>query len=379
MLLVYYQSAFQCSVHSAEESLSVTPGQLNKMNLTKGKRYHKAARENNLQVLQEANRWEVNTVDENGLIPLHWAAHEGHREAVRILLKRKSKINKMDNFGNSALHLAAARGHLECVELLLSKGANIYGLDGGQRTACDLARIGAWDEVVDFLVLRVTMLEETRPKLVLKLKVMAKQHFLKIKDKPVNGAIKVDPQINLLEENESTAVSHVSPDEFISTTNTPEDVPTEEDLYQQNFNLLGLMQHKTSGTTSSTSKSAARFHLVFSELVKEQSINQTIVNSIESRPQRKSIKPVHSTLDDKDSDEETDTPTVSTQSALRSFLKIYDLQRFHQQLLDKGIDLDGLILMTEHDLKALGLPLGPHRKLCVALEEYKIARKWYQA
>ncbi|KXJ81893.1 hypothetical protein RP20_CCG017109 [Aedes albopictus] len=350
------------------------------MHLINGKRYHKAAREDNLQVLQEANRWEINTSDENGLTPLHWAAHEGHREAVRILLKRKSNVNKMDNFGNSALHLAAAREHLECVELLVSKGANLYGFDGGQRTACDLARIGEWDEVVDLLVQRRKMLEEKRPKLVLKLKVMANQQFLKIKDKSSDDHNKVD-----LLKNDSTEAKEVyeldqsAADEFKSITNTPEDVPTEEELYQQNSNLLGLMQHKTGGLTSSTSKSTARFHLVFSELVKEQSINQAIVNSIESRPQRKSIKPAHPTVDDRDSAEEEDTPAVSTQSSLRSFLKIYDLQRFHQQLLNKGIDLDGLILMTEHDIKALGLPLGPNRKLCVALEEYKSARKWDQA
>ncbi|XP_065072683.1 ankyrin repeat and SAM domain-containing protein 4B-like [Ochlerotatus camptorhynchus] len=346
------------------------------MHLINGKRYLKAAREGNVKVLMEANRWEVNMADENGMSPLLWAAHEGHTEAVRILLKRKSKISKVDNFGNSALHLAAARGHLECVQLVISKGANLYGLDGGQRTASDLARIGEWDDVVELLELRMKVIEERNPKLVLKLQALASKQFLEIKEKKSetgnNIVLKSDERFQDEEK--------IHQDEFRSVTNSPEDNPTEEELYQHNSSILGLLQHKTGGITSSTSKSAARSYLVFSELVKEQSINQTIVNRLEARPQRKSIKQVHPTADDGDTDDSEEDPTAdSSESSLLSFLKIYDLQRYHQQLVDKEIDLNGLKLMTEHDIKALGLPLGPHRKLCVALEEYKSAQKWDQA
>lgn len=37
------------------------------------------------------------------------------------------------------------------------------------------------------------------------------------------------------------------------------------------------------------------------------------------------------------------------------------------------IDLDTLILLTEADLKSLGLPLGPFRKLTCAIQERKNA------
>lgn len=43
--------------------------------------------------------------------------------------------------------------------------------------------------------------------------------------------------------------------------------------------------------------------------------------------------------------------------------------RFQKQ----QIDLDTLLLLTEADLKSLGLPLGPFRKLSFAIQERKNA------
>ncbi|KAL1373584.1 hypothetical protein pipiens_005137 [Culex pipiens pipiens] len=319
--------------------------------ITKAKRYHKAAREGTVRILKEANRWEVNAQDESGLTPLLCAAGEGHVEAVRVLLKRKAKMCAVDGFGNSALHLAAARGHLECVKVLVAKGANLYGLDGGQRTACELARIGEWDEVVEFLERMVKILEGRNPKRVLKLKKLAGERYEKMKDVVQEGNIGFRRQ----ESNDGEEGS------------SDEKCPDETDVQRDNSNLLGLLVHKSNGLSASTSKSTARSYLVFSELIKEQSINQTIVNSLETRPQ-----PVHSP-------KPTPLPEEDpVESALRAFLELYDLQRIHRQLQDKGLrDLSQLMTMTEQDIKAaLALPLGPHRKLCVALEEYKSTQKW---
>lgn len=43
--------------------------------------------------------------------------------------------------------------------------------------------------------------------------------------------------------------------------------------------------------------------------------------------------------------------------------------RFQKQ----QIDLDTLMLLTESDLKSLNLPLGPFRKLAIAIQERKNA------
>ena len=45
------------------------------------------------------------------------------------------------------------------------------------------------------------------------------------------------------------------------------------------------------------------------------------------------------------------------------------VSRFQKQ----QIDLDTLLLLTEADLKSLGLPLGPFRKLSFAIQERKNA------
>lgn len=334
--------------------------------ITKAKRYHKAAREGNCKILREANRWEVNDVDGSGLSPLLWAAGEGHVEAVRVLLNRKAKVCAVDGFGNSALHLAAGRGHLECVKVLVTKGANLYALDGGQRTACDLAKIGDWDEVVEFLERVVKILESRNPKRVQKLKKLAQERYDKIKDVvQEDGTVLKRQESNEFGEREGVGRTEdllLSGEEDSSDAKSPD----EPDVQQEQPNLVGLLVHKSSGLTASTSKSTARSYLVFSELIKEQSINQTIVNSLETRPQRAELPP--SPLPEEEN---------SVESTLRAFLELYDLQRIHRQLQDKGLDLNRLMTMTEHDIKALlGLPLGPHRKLCVALEEYKSTQKW---
>lgn len=334
--------------------------------ITKAKRYHKASREGNVRILKEANRWEVNALDESGLSPLLWAAGEGHVEAVRVLLKRKAKVCAVDGFGNSALHLAAARGHLECVKVLVAKGANLYGLDGGQRTACELARIGEWDEVVEFLERMVKILESRNPKRVLKLKKLASERYDRMKNVVQEGNVGYIRQ----ESNEFGEREGVKRTEDLSNDGekgfSEEKYPDETDVHRENTNLLGLLVQKSSGLSASTSKSTTRSYLVFSELIKEQSINQTIVNSLETREQR-----VNTPL--------TPPPAEDpVEQSLRTFLELYDLQRIHRHLLDKGLrDLSQLMTMTEHDIKTtLVLPLGPHRKLCVALEEYKSTQKW---
>lgn len=37
------------------------------------------------------------------------------------------------------------------------------------------------------------------------------------------------------------------------------------------------------------------------------------------------------------------------------------------------IDMETLMLLTESDIKSLGLPIGPHRRLCIAIQERKEA------
>ena len=65
---------------------------------------------------------EVNCVeDEKGLTALHWAAHLGHLECVRVLLADpRVDVNFKSQKGQTALHAAAEEGKDEVVELLLT-------------------------------------------------------------------------------------------------------------------------------------------------------------------------------------------------------------------------------------------------------------------
>ncbi|XP_015904629.1 pre-mRNA splicing regulator USH1G isoform X2 [Parasteatoda tepidariorum] len=55
------------------------------------------------------------------------------------------------------------------------------------------------------------------------------------------------------------------------------------------------------------------------------------------------------------------------------FLVAHGLMEYTAALAKEKIDLEALMLLTEEDLKDLGLPLGPRRKLAKAIEDRKMA------
>ncbi|XP_075973413.1 SAM_USH1G_HARP domain-containing protein Sans [Anticarsia gemmatalis] len=72
------------------------------------------------------------------------------------------------------------------------------------------------------------------------------------------------------------------------------------------------------------------------------------------------------------SDEENEAEE-SGYGSLERFLTAWGLSQYIQKFKDEQIDLDALMLLTEGDLKSLGLPLGPYRKLVTAVQERKQA------
>ena len=59
----------------------------------------------------------------NGLLPLHDASRNDHRETLRYLLRQGADINRVDRNGWSALHYAVAKEDEDMVEFLLANGA----------------------------------------------------------------------------------------------------------------------------------------------------------------------------------------------------------------------------------------------------------------
>lgn len=80
----------------------------------------------------------VNTLDEDGLLPIHWAADRGHVGIVEYLIGNGANVNSQDRDGQTPLHYAASCGHVKAVEYLLSIGAQSIADNDGM-TPKDIA------------------------------------------------------------------------------------------------------------------------------------------------------------------------------------------------------------------------------------------------
>lgn len=106
-------------------------------------------------------------------------------------------------------------------------------------------------------------------------------------------------------------------------------------------------------------------------------INDSSSASSSSKNSKKNRQRSQLVISDSEEDSESNSSDENendvTLSPLKRFLSAYSLEE-HLELLEKHqIDLDTLILLTEEDLKYLNLPLGPYRRLYVAIQERKQA------
>ena len=67
----------------------------------------------------------VDARDENRRTSLFFAAMEGNKDFVNLLLRFNPRVNSTDKFGSSPLYYAAAGNHVGVIEALAGKGANI--------------------------------------------------------------------------------------------------------------------------------------------------------------------------------------------------------------------------------------------------------------
>ncbi|MBN1272901.1 MAG: ankyrin repeat domain-containing protein [Candidatus Aminicenantes bacterium] len=142
---------------------------------------------------------ELDPKDENKNTPLHIAALRGNLELVKMLLKKGSKsIHEGASWNNNPLHLACERGHpkvvsfliehganiearnemkrtpliaaarekgdLNAIKILVDKGADIHARDISNDTALTLAAWRGFEDVVDYLVEKESVIPENRMK-----------------------------------------------------------------------------------------------------------------------------------------------------------------------------------------------------------------------
>ena len=68
--------------------------------------------------------------DNNGNLPVEYAAVEGELTALQILWDGQYDVNHRDYLGMTLLHRTVIRGYLDCVQFLLSKNFDINAEDG---------------------------------------------------------------------------------------------------------------------------------------------------------------------------------------------------------------------------------------------------------
>ncbi|MEJ2719372.1 MAG: ankyrin repeat domain-containing protein, partial [Deltaproteobacteria bacterium] len=71
----------------------------------------------------------VDQRDSRGYTALTWASAMGWAATADLLLERGADIDARSESGQTALHIAAANGHGDVVELLLTKGADVNARD----------------------------------------------------------------------------------------------------------------------------------------------------------------------------------------------------------------------------------------------------------
>lgn len=87
----------------------------------------------------QSSPWLVNTCDDRGFRPLHWAARFGHTRILKILLDHGADVDGREIHEMTALHIAASTGHTDAVALLLDHEADINARDNNGDTALDFA------------------------------------------------------------------------------------------------------------------------------------------------------------------------------------------------------------------------------------------------
>jgi ankyrin repeat protein len=114
----------------------------------------KAVREGDpgkLQALLDRNPALVNVKDSCGYTPLHWAAVDGRKEIMEILLKKGASPRALNNVGDAPLHCAAAAGRSEAAKILIIAGADMNGQNGKGERPLTIALDRGHDETAKIL------------------------------------------------------------------------------------------------------------------------------------------------------------------------------------------------------------------------------------
>ncbi|XP_049292449.1 Usher syndrome type-1G protein homolog isoform X2 [Anopheles funestus] len=78
-------------------------------------------------------------------------------------------------------------------------------------------------------------------------------------------------------------------------------------------------------------------------------------------------------ITDSDSEVESSDNEENDSLAILRFLSAFKLEDYYPVFQKNEIDMETLMMLTENDVKSLGLPLGPYRRLCNAIQDRREA------
>ena len=105
----------------------------------------------------------INECDYEERTPLHWAAYNGKRDTMEILLDRGANINVQDSAKRTPLIYCAHFGHYDCVKLLLERGADKNIKDSQGFDAKHHATHHKYQSIVELLGGKRSMSTQTTP------------------------------------------------------------------------------------------------------------------------------------------------------------------------------------------------------------------------
>ncbi|XP_018399546.1 PREDICTED: ankyrin repeat and death domain-containing protein 1A-like isoform X2 [Cyphomyrmex costatus] len=114
---------------------------------------HEAVIKNEADAVRKVLKETVDVDSRNnyGRAPIHWATSRGNTEIIEMLIQAKCDIEARDKYGMRPLHMAAQHGHRDAVKMLINAGANVSAVNKKQHTLLMCGARGSNVAVVEYL------------------------------------------------------------------------------------------------------------------------------------------------------------------------------------------------------------------------------------